>query len=148
MFSQVSVCPQGMGGYLDPMTFLGVGVSGARSLLGWVCLGRWVPTPQTWNLRGWSHVLGGGGGGAWYLWYQVSSRWVGMSRGVGTNPPDMRPQGVVPCPLCFLGVGISDTRSLLGGWVCPGGGYQPSRHGTSGGGPMSFLVVYLVPGLF
>ena len=79
MFSQVSVCPQGMGGYLDPMSFLGVGVSGARFLLGWVCLGRWVPTPQTWNLRGWSHVLWG------------------------------------------EGLGISGTRSLLGGCVCPGG---------------------------
>ena len=36
------------------------------------------------------------------------------------------------------GVGMPSPRSLLGmdmsgGWVCPGGGYQPPRHGTRGG---------------
>ena len=104
------------------------------------------------------------------------------SREVGTNPPDMEPHGVVPCPFCFLGdwclwyqvssrrVGMSrrwvpthqtcDLRGWphvlsgglvslvpgLGGWVVM---WVPTpRHGTSGSQVLSggWYLCYQGPG--
>ena len=87
--------------------------------------GRWVPTLQTWDLTGWSHVLSTFWGG-WYLWYQVSSRRVGMSRRwVPTHQTwDLRGWPHV------LSGGLVSLVPGLGGWV---GMWVPTpRHGTSG----------------
>ena len=62
-----------------PMSFLGVGISGTRSLLGGVCQG---------------------GGYIWgWLCKRVCLEWVDMSGGWVLTPPGMGPQGVLtPSP--------------------------------------------------
>ena len=68
MFSQASFCSQGEG-IPGPISFLGVGISGLRSLLG---VGGYA-----WSqIHSWREDMSGGGGGAWYVQGVVPPRHV------------------------------------------------------------------------
>ena len=90
-----SFCPQGRSGYPRFHILSAVGTSGPMSFMGWVSLDtRSLPL-------GWVFPRGGG-----YV------QGVGMSKGVGTPPTDMRPVGEEWVPIGYHGIQSAYGRYL------------------------------------